>query len=44
VAIDEDWSALRFRRTEYIKSLSRAEARKSNTAGKAQVKKKDKTA
>ena len=27
VAIDDDWSALRFRRTEYVKSRSRAESR-----------------
>jgi hypothetical protein len=43
VAIDEDWSALRFRRTEYIKSLSRDESRASSPAGKARVKKRDKT-
>lgn len=39
VAIDEDWSALRFRRTEYIKSLTRAPSRTSSPAGKARVKK-----
>jgi hypothetical protein len=44
VAIDEDWSALRFRRTEYIKSLSRDASRASSPAGKARVKKRDKTA
>ena len=44
VAIDEDWSALRFRRTEYIKSMSRAPARAKSPAGKARVKKRDKTA
>ena len=44
VAIDEDWSALRFRRTEYIKSLSRAPSRASSPAGKARVKKRGKGA
>lgn len=44
VAIDEDWSALRFRRTEYIKTLSRAESRAKSPAGKARVKKPGKTA
>jgi hypothetical protein len=44
VAIDEDWSALRFRRTEYIKSMTRAPSRAKSPAGKARVKKKGKTA
>jgi hypothetical protein len=43
VAIDEDWSALRFRRTEHIKSLTRAESRASSPAGKARLKNKGKT-
>jgi hypothetical protein len=43
VAIDEDWSALRFRRTEYIKSMSRAPARAASPAGKARVKKRGKS-
>lgn len=34
VAIDEDWSALRFRRVEYIKSLTRDPARASSAEGK----------
>jgi hypothetical protein len=42
VAIDEDWSALRFRRTEYIKSLTRAPARAASPAGKKRVQKRDK--
>jgi hypothetical protein len=42
VAIDEDWSALRFRRTEYIKSLTRAPARAASPAGKARVKRRGK--
>lgn len=42
VAIDEDWSALRFRRTEYIKSLTRKESRASSPGGKARVQKKGK--
>lgn len=28
VAIDDDWSALRFRRVEYIKKMARAENRR----------------
>jgi hypothetical protein len=44
VAIDEDWSALRFRRTEYIKSLTRAPARAASPAGKARVQKRGKGA
>jgi hypothetical protein len=43
VAIDEDWSALRFRRTEYIKSPSRDASRASSPAGKARVNKRDRT-
>lgn len=35
VAIDEDWSALRFRRTEFIKALKRDPARAMSRAGKA---------
>lgn len=34
VAIDEDWSALRFRRVEYIKVLTRAPERATTTSGK----------
>jgi hypothetical protein len=34
VAIDEDWSALRFRRVEFIKSLTRAPGRAATQAGK----------
>jgi hypothetical protein len=44
VAIDEDWSALRFRRTEYIKSLTRDESRVASPAGKARGKNKEKPA
>jgi hypothetical protein len=44
VAIDEDWSALRFRRTEYVKTLSRDASRARSPAGKARVKKRDRTA
>jgi hypothetical protein len=43
VAIDEDWSALRFRRTEYIKSPGRAGSQASSPAGKAQPKSRDRT-
>jgi hypothetical protein len=35
VAIDDDWSALRFRRTEYITSLTRDPSRRLSDAGKA---------
>jgi hypothetical protein len=37
VAIDADWSAIRFRRTEYIKALTRHESRASSPAGKART-------
>lgn len=37
VAIDEDWSALRFRRAECIKSLTRAPHSALSTAGKARA-------
>jgi hypothetical protein len=42
VAIDEDWSALRFRRTEYIKSLTRYASRAKSPQGKAGAQKKGK--
>ena len=35
VAIDEDWSALRFRRTEFIASMTRAAHGRISPAGKA---------
>lgn len=38
VAIDEDWSALRFRRTEYIKQMKRTETRAISAQGKAKTK------
>jgi hypothetical protein len=37
VAIDEDWSALRFRRVEHVKAMTRAESRAGSAAGKARV-------
>ena len=37
VAIDDDWTALRFRRVEFIKSLTRAPERASSVAGKART-------
>jgi hypothetical protein len=37
VAIDEDWSALRFRRTEHIGTLRRDPARALSAAGKARA-------
>lgn len=37
VAIDEDWSALRFRRVEFIKSLTRAPERAVTRDGKHRV-------
>ncbi len=38
VAIDEDWSALRFRRTEYIKSLTRSSTMALSSEGKRRTK------
>ncbi|MBP6750384.1 MAG: hypothetical protein KA144_12145 [Xanthomonadaceae bacterium] len=38
VAIDEDWSALRFRRVEYIKHLNRDAARTLSAQGHARTK------
>ena len=40
VAIDQDWSALRFRRVEYIKSLARDPSRARSEAGKARISRK----
>jgi hypothetical protein len=37
VAIDEDWSALRFRRVEFIKTLTRNENLMLSAAGKAKL-------
>jgi hypothetical protein len=37
VAIDEDWSALRFRRVEFIKALTRSPGRAASEAGKARA-------
>ena len=39
VAIDEDWSALRFRRVEFIKSMTRRESFTLTKQGKAKTKK-----
>jgi hypothetical protein len=40
VAIDEDWSALRFRRAEFIKNMTRPEEWRFSAQGKARVAKK----
>jgi hypothetical protein len=40
VAIDEDWSALRFRRAEFVKTMKREETRALSKQGKAKVAKK----
>src|SRR5215813_6564911 len=40
VAIDEDWSALRFRRAEFIKSMKRDSKRAMSSGGKKKVAKK----
>jgi hypothetical protein len=40
VAIDEDWSALRFRRVEFIKTLTRSKQMAMSKAGKKRVAKK----
>jgi hypothetical protein len=37
IAIDEDWSALRFRRVEFIKTLTRDKIRAMSRQGKARV-------
>ncbi|MGA9885483.1 MAG: hypothetical protein WBQ34_17335 [Candidatus Acidiferrales bacterium] len=39
VAIDEDWSALRFRRVEYVKSIKRDPARATSAQGKSRPRK-----
>lgn len=41
VAIDEDWSALRFRRVEYIKTMKRDTSRAGTDQGKARLTMKD---
>ena len=38
VAIDEDWSALRFRRVEFIKKMTRAKEHRMTPQGKARSK------
>lgn len=38
VAIDDDWSALRFRRAEFIKQMKRAEKHALSAQGKAKTK------
>lgn len=40
VAIDEDWSALRFRRTEHIKSMTRSNTMAISTEGKQRTSRK----
>ncbi len=37
IAIDEDWSALRFRRADFIKSMTRAADRAISATGKAKA-------
>jgi hypothetical protein len=37
IAIDDDWSALRFRRTEFVKSMRRDPQRAMSSAGKARA-------
>lgn len=39
VAVDEDWSALRFRKTEYIKTLTRRESFAISEDGKERINK-----
>jgi hypothetical protein len=38
VAIDEDWSAVRFRRVEFIKTLTRGKEHRMSAQGKARAK------
>ena len=40
VAIDEDWTALRFRKVEHIKSMSRAKSRTHSKEGRRKAQKK----
>lgn len=40
VAIDQDWTAVRFRRTQFIKTMTRAEEGRMSAAGKARIGKK----
>jgi hypothetical protein len=40
VAIDEDWTALRFRRVEFIKTMTRSERGRMSAGGKARIGKK----
>ena len=40
VAIDEDWSAVRFRRVEFIKNLTRGKEHRMSAEGKARAMKK----
>jgi hypothetical protein len=44
VAIDEDWSALRFRRVEYIKKLTRSKLDAISEAGQKRISAQDKDA
>lgn len=37
VAIDEDWSALRFRRVEFIKAMTRSPTRANTSVGKSRT-------
>lgn len=37
VAVDQDWSALRFRRVEFIRTMTRSAARAGTEAGRARV-------
>ena len=39
VAVDEDWSALRFRRVEHIKTMTRSQDNRISIAGKKRAKK-----
>jgi len=43
VAIDEDWSALRFRRVEFIKAMTRRVSSAMTKEGKAKTKQKSET-
>jgi hypothetical protein len=44
VAVDEDWSALRFRRVEFVKTMTRDKSRAKSPAGKARTRKPGKQA
>jgi hypothetical protein len=41
VAVDRDWSALRFRRAEFIRTMTRDASRAATEVGRARVARRD---